>query len=293
MALKDLRASYLSGNIGKPDYRASIQKSLTLLAEIGDLMTNTDIKSVNIIRGGITCEFDSVPIKMFVDVNDISSPCTQAMCFYDVEGDYSRKLIQSIKTCETFFDIGANAGYYSLICGKTNPNAKIFSFEPVNHTYMKFLRNVALNSCVNIAAYNFGFSDHESTQEMYFNESESGAGSLRDIRGTGHKEKANFIRLDDFIDENNIAPDVMKIDVEGSELFVLRGGEKFLREKSPVIFIEILRKWCRAFGHEASEVFNLLHNMGYTGHVVRGSELEVIDEMREDTQDTNFVFIKK
>ena len=50
MALKDLRASYLSGNISKPDYRASIHKSLTLLAEIGDLMANTDIKSVNITR---------------------------------------------------------------------------------------------------------------------------------------------------------------------------------------------------------------------------------------------------
>ncbi len=52
MTLKDLRASYLSGSISKPDYRASIQKSLNLLAEIGDLMINTDIKSVNITRGG-------------------------------------------------------------------------------------------------------------------------------------------------------------------------------------------------------------------------------------------------
>ncbi len=52
MALRDLRASYLSGSISKPDYRESIHKSLTLLAEIGDLMANTDVKSVNMTRGG-------------------------------------------------------------------------------------------------------------------------------------------------------------------------------------------------------------------------------------------------
>ena len=295
MSLKDLRSNYLSGSISKPAYREGIRNVLSSIAEINELIDSTDVKSVKLLGhgGGVICRFKSVPIEMFFDVNDISSPVTQAMCFQDFEGDYSRKLIEAVKTSRVFFDAGANAGYYSLICSRTNPSAKIYSFEPVGHTYMNFIRNIALNSCTNILPFNFGLSDKEGTQEMYFNASETGAGSLRDIRGTGAEETARFMRLDDFAEKYNAVPDVMKIDVEGSELFVLRGGEKTLRENSPIIFVEILRKWCRAFGHEASDVFNLLHDMGYLGHVVRGPELEVIENITEETEDTNFVFIKK
>ena len=73
---------------------------------------------------------------------------------------------------------------------------------------------------------------------------------------------------------------------------MLKGGERTLCENSPVIFIEILRKWCRIFGHSAGDVVDLLHDYGCTGHVVRVRELEVIGTINEETQDTNFVFTK-
>ena len=215
------------------------------------------------------------------------------MSFHDVEGDYSRMLIHAVSKCRVFFDVGANAGYYSLICGTLNPEAQIYSFEPIPQTYMKLLRNIALNSCVNVMPCSFGLSDKEGTQEMFFDAKETGAGSLRNIRGNAPvRETAKFMRLDDFTEKYGVVPDVMKIDVEGSELFVLKGGIRTLTGHSPVIFIEVLRKWCRAFGHEASDVFGLLHELGYTGHVVRGTGLEVIDSITENTEDTNFVFRK-
>ena len=234
-----------------------------------------------------------MPVKTFFESQDKTSPAVQALCFDDVEGDYSRKLIEAAAKAKVFFDVGANAGWYSIICSKLNPEAGIYSFEPINSTYMKLIRNIALNSCINIFPNNFGLSDFDGVKEMYFDESESGAGSLRDIRGNAHRrEIAHFMRLDDFVERYRVVPDVMKIDVEGSELFVLKGGEKTLRENSPVIFIEILRKWCRVFGHSAGDVVALLHDCGYTGHVIRGRELEVIDSITEETQDTNFVFTK-
>lgn len=296
MSLKDLRGKYLAGSISKHDYVSGLMGVMASLEDIRSFMNNSDLSSV-VLRtggGGITCGFKSVPIKMFVDVHDKTSPAVQALGFHDVEGDYSRKLIQAIGQCRVFFDVGANAGYYSLICSRTNPEAEIYSFEPIPSTFMKFMRNSALNMCINIRPYNFGLSDTEGTQEMYFDAGESGAGSLRDIRGNAPvRETARFMRLDDFVEKYGVVPDVMKIDVEGAELFVLKGGIKTLKENSPIIFIEILRKWCRAFGHEAADVFALLHELGYTGHVVRGEGLEVIEAMREDTLDTNFVFKKE
>ena len=242
---------------------------------------------------GIICSFESVPVRMFLDVQDKTSPAVQALCFSDVEGDYSRMLIKAASRAKVFFDVGANAGWYSMICSTLNPKAAVYSFEPVPPTYMKLIRNIALNSCVNVIPCNFGLSDFDGIREMYFDESESGAGSLRDIRGNARrKEAARFMRLDDFTERYGVVPDVMKIDVEGSELFVLKGGEKTLRENSPVIFIEILRKWCRVFGHSANDVVHLLHDYGYTGHVVRGRELEAIDSITDETEDTNFVFTK-
>ena len=294
MTLNDLRKEYVMGNLDKQSYLKKLSELLRILEDVRDFMIDTDIESLKVTKSNIICDFKSIPIKLFFDTKDISSPITQAMSFQNMEGDYSKKLIEYLKTTQVFFDIGANVGYYSLICSKFNTEAQIFSFEPMSSTYMKLIHNIALNACSNISPYNLGFSNEDSISRMYFNEAESGACSLRDIRGIGEpKEIAKFIKLDDFIEEHCIMPDLLKIDVEGAELFVLQGGERLLKERSPVIFIEILRKWCKAFNHLAADVFCFLHKLNYQGHIVKDGTLCPINNMTEETKETNFVFIKQ
>ena len=55
----------------------------------------------------------------------------------------------------------------------------------------------------------------------------------------------------------------MKIDVEGAEMKVLRGGENLLREHLPTLFLEVHPKKLRRIGSSAEEVYDLLRDAGY------------------------------
>ena len=61
--------------------------------------------------------------------------------------EYTNIFLQLIKEITTFYDIGANIGYYSLIAAMENKNMKIISFEPARGPLYYFRENVRLNHC--------------------------------------------------------------------------------------------------------------------------------------------------
>jgi hypothetical protein len=70
------------------------------------------------------------------------------------------------------------------------------------------------------------------------------------------------VRMDSLIDRGERAPDVIKIDVEGAELLVLRGGRKLLVEKKPLLLIEV-HHICLMF-----ELQQLFPQLGYTARIL-------------------------
>ncbi len=136
--------------------------------------------------------------------------------------------ISLCKQAEYIVDIGANSGVYALVAKSINPNAKVFAFEPQPMFYKRLLKNVEINN-FNIACYNYAISD------------------VNDSIIIGNYAESNkfinvtAITLDAFIESQSIPKiDLMKIDVEMHEPFVLRGFFKYLKIFQPVIIIEIL-----------------------------------------------------
>ena len=77
-----------------------------------------------------------------------------------------------------------------------------------------------------------------------------------------------LISLDSYREKNNAGPvHLMKIDVEGGELGVLKGAKKTLKDCKPVLFIEIDAKMTARYGHEPEAVFALLRDHGYSAHI--------------------------
>ena len=91
------------------------------------------------------------------------------------------------------------------------------------------------------------------------------------------------------MDSLELAPSVIKIDVEGNELNVLLGSLETIRRAKPVIVIELLRKWMRTFDTHPQQVVDLLSSYGYECFAI-GSELRRITFIDEDTEETNFIF---
>jgi|APSaa5957512535_1039671.scaffolds.fasta_scaffold48151_3 FkbM family methyltransferase len=159
----------------------------------------------------------------------------------NVHGVYERENLEDIiflmknifTTTKEFsaIDVGANIGNHSLFFAKFFK--KVYSFEPNPHTF----RLLEFNSdfAGNILPFNFGLSDYSGEVDLYENNLNFGSSSIY-----GHTESSVKIKLkplDSFLaDVNDVR--LIKIDVEGMELSVLKGAKGVIERNKPLIAFE-------------------------------------------------------
>lgn len=171
-----------------------------------------------------------------------------------------------IQPGDVFFDIGANIGFYTLLGSRlVGPKGSVVSFEPVVRNLSYLYRHVTLNRCRNVSVLAAACSDRATlaTFSIAQNVGEGHLDTVADVPGrsmTAGKALVPTVTVDSVAEKLGVLPDVMKIDVEGAELEVLRGAETVLRARRPQIFLSIhsdeLRRVClqylAGFGYEAS-----------------------------------------
>lgn len=193
-----------------------------------------------------------------------------------------RILRQLCNSRKISLDVGANQGVFTLFLSKYSSH--VYCFEPVPWLG-EYLRN-KYKGC-NVSVINCALGDMGS--EMYLNipsvgnmkyETRSSLISqfendyIEGKRVTNiEKIKVAVKKLDDFR-ISNIG--LVKIDVEGFEYQVLKGGEETILQNRPVIFIEIEQKHHKK--NDIQEIFNYLHNMDYLGYFFHNKELKKISE---------------
>jgi len=151
-----------------------------------------------------------------------------------------------------FLDIGANVGIFSLIASQTFD--EVFSFEPNPETYKILENNIKINLNKNITAYNIGLSNQNSTMELYVNPLNNGGASLNKFNqkitqeGVGYdwdKVDVQVGILDDIFILKNKRIDLIKIDVEGHELLVLKGALNLISTYTPIIYAEVAKDYSK------------------------------------------------
>jgi FkbM family methyltransferase len=130
-------------------------------------------------------------------------------------------------------DIGAAAGYYTLLATRlVGPTGRVIAFEPdpVNLRYLR--AHVRQNRLTNVSVLPIAIADSKGTARF------GGGTGTGTGRICGHGSHEVFLeRLDDLAEREALAPHHIKIDVEGSEPAVLRGGEQLIRRCRPTIFL--------------------------------------------------------
>jgi FkbM family methyltransferase len=143
------------------------------------------------------------------------------------------------------FDIGANIGCTAILFGSLCK--VVHAFEPSKSTFAILTENVASSNLQNIYLNNIGLGESCYESELTFSPSNRSGGFVSDqtTASSGHTiEKIKIESLDSYVTPLDIsAIDFLKIDVEGFEGHVLRGGRRTLEQFKPVVVLE-LNHWC-------------------------------------------------
>lgn len=149
-------------------------------------------------------------------------------------------LIQELREGDTFLDIGANIGYYSILASQlVGSSGRVFSFEPNKEVFERLKNNIQINRIENVVLFNFALSDFTGTSYLYLGEGDwDGRGSLYDNGDKVAQSKVTVKRFDDVFKDEII--DMVKMDVEGSEIRILKTMESYLSGHKQ---IKIVMEW--------------------------------------------------
>ncbi|MDR1137661.1 MAG: FkbM family methyltransferase, partial [Synergistaceae bacterium] len=169
-------------------------------------------------------------------------------------------------------DVGANTGTMSLLAAFL-PSLICYAFEPARYAFELLNRNICLNELQSrIITYNLALSAHRGDSFIYIPADGKGSG-LATLSSTplrfseSKKEEISLITLDEWMLE--VRPksvDLLKIDTEGHELFVLQGAQELLERFSPVIVLEYWPDNTAQFGYNPKDIDTFLLKKGYRGY---------------------------
>lgn len=275
-----------------------LRESLTARDEISALQKRLSdyVKAISIREEKIEITYvisAGTEILLTLDLDDFrAAPFTSY-----VEGSYepflSKILLELAARSDVFWDIGANVGFHSIAAGKHNDSLLVFSFEPNQSVAGKLMRHAVMNGIQNRISLNeFGIGLSTRLVELYVpSQTGSGGGSLINLHPDeeAHEFRVEIRALSDI--PITPRPGLIKIDVEGSEWEVIRALEPIIDETNPSIIVELLRKWMAPFGSHPQDVVSFLLAKGYRCFGIGESCLRRLEEIDDDTVETNFLFV--
>ena len=144
--------------------------------------------------------------------------------------------VERLRPGMVVWDVGANAGLYTLPSARVvAPGGRVYAFEPMTRNIAFLRRHIAMNRLVNVDVRETAVADVTGTLRM----AEGDSPSEFHVDPHGDHEVA-VTTLDSWrAAAASPPPDLVKIDVEGSEGAVLRGGARTLSEGRPAIFLSL------------------------------------------------------
>lgn len=181
---------------------------------------------------------------------------------------------RKIRGGQVVVDVGSNIGYYTkLFSNLVGPNGLVFSFEPEPENFELLKRNCDLP---NVCLEKLAVSNQNSRQALYLSRTSDGRHSLLS-RMERKALKVKTVKLDSYFSDFKRSIDLVKIDVEGTEPFVLEGMKSSMKEKGPKIVIEFTN--IDESGAKVQDLLDNLHELGYIPFFIKKSgNLETIRE---------------
>lgn len=203
---------------------------------------------------------DAVNLK--VDISDYVGH----YLYFGFKDEGQDKLFNLVRKGNVVLDIGTNIGSTLLrMASIVEETGFIYGFEPDPINYENCMQNIALNSFKNVRVSQIGLGSSVGSFDLVVDtESNRGGNRISFQETLKNITTISVNTLDKWMQENKVLKiDVIKIDVEGFELKVLKGGEEAINTHKPQLFIELDDDNLRAVDDSASSLIKLLEDWGY------------------------------
>jgi FkbM family methyltransferase len=182
---------------------------------------------------------------------------------YGGEREFVQRMVETVRPGESFFDIGASVGLVSIHARRRG--ARVTAFEPDPYIRERLIGNLQLNGMGDVHIADWAVSDAAGNATLYTDGAHGASPSLATtVRRNAVQVRTQTIDAAIF-GEALPLPDVVKIDVEGAEVRVIRGMSSTLAgpRRPRVLFIEIHPAFINAFGDDQAELSDILHARDY------------------------------
>jgi FkbM family methyltransferase len=203
-------------------------------------------------------------VKLGLDVPDR----TNRFAILGGYGSFVANQIAHLKEGDCFIDVGANCGLFTILAArKVGLSGLVLAFEPCMKTFAKLARNVAINGLHNVVMTNVALGQRSGRALLDVSaRRHSGRHFLTDAE-TGHAEMVTQVDLTGSASAAGVIGDrpvLIKIDVEGAELLVLRSLSSVLsRPRTSRVVVEIDEHNLGRFGANAADVYSYLDEFGF------------------------------
>jgi FkbM family methyltransferase len=179
-------------------------------------------------------------------------------------------LTEILKDGMVFVDIGAAEGFYTLVAARmVGERGRVLAFEPSPRERARLQRNITINELSNVTIFDCALANEEGNARFLVAEAEhNGLNTLGAFAYDGIACAESLVvpvrRLDDVVTSYAVQRmDMVKIDVEGAELRVLKGAMETLRRFRPIILMEVFEGALRNQDASSAQVLDLLGSLNY------------------------------
>jgi len=193
-----------------------------------------------------------------------------------------------------FIDVGANIGLITLPLAKRIKRAVFHCFEPSPYPYEYFKKTLTENKLKKKIKLNkLGLYNKSGRLKFYIHEFKDASGDgIKDTFRAGRAKPiaVRVTTLDKYVKANNLKRlDLIKADVEGSELFVFKGAIKTIKKFKPVIIFEAWPKNLEAYNLNIKDIYNFFKSLKYSIYRLNGKKLDLKKFLWETTIQGNYL----
>lgn len=201
---------------------------------------------------------------------DVTNPYTQKWFLprYDFgkihEPLMVRFMCRILKKGDTFIDLGAHIGYFSIIAAKLCK--QVYAFEIDDNCIPIIKENISLNKLDNIEIINKAVSE-KSGDEIKISVFEQPNTTLNirfNPKAKGGHKVIKTLSLSDFVNDKKIQPALIKVDIEGAEFSALKGMEELLKNSKDLkILLEVHPRQLKASQVDSKMIIDYVNKLGY------------------------------